>query len=93
MSDQQLPTRLASIRSRARQHQEELESLRWFTPQRLAARWDVSATTVMDIPRDQLPYKTFGSGEKLKRRRYHPDDVAAFESTGRVPRQPDRASA
>lgn len=80
----ELPSRLSTIRSRAREHQQELESLRWFTPERLAARWDVSETTVREIPREQLPYKEFGAGTKLKRRRYHPDDVAAFEATGRV---------
>lgn len=82
---EQLPTRMATIRSRAREHQQEMESLRWFTPERLAARWDLSETTVREIPREQLPYKEFGSGAQKKRRRYHPDDVAAFEASGRLP--------
>lgn len=85
MTTDQLPSRMATIRSRAREHQEELESVRWFTPERLAARWEISETTVREIARDQLPYKEFGSGTQKKRRRYHPDDVAAFEASGRLP--------
>lgn len=77
--------RIATIRGRARAHQEELESVRWFTAARLKSRWDLSLTTIYEIPREQLPYKEFGTGKKLKRRRYHPDDVAAFEASGRVP--------
>lgn len=84
MADQ-LPSRLTTIRERAIEHEREIESARWFTPQRLADRWSVSASTVYEIPRDQLPYKEFGAGKKLKRRRYHPDDVAAFEAAGRLP--------
>jgi hypothetical protein len=71
---------LTSIRERRRRHEEEMLSVHWFTPAILAARWGVSETTVREIPAQQLPYKEFGSGEQLKRRRYRPEDVAAFEA-------------
>jgi hypothetical protein len=71
---------LAEIRARRLRHEEEMLSVHWFTPALLAARWGVSETTVREIPADQLPYKAFGAGEQLKRRRYRPDDVAAFEA-------------
>jgi hypothetical protein len=72
-------------RERARAHQEELrEAARdgWATPKELAARWKVSVTTVKDTPADELPYKEFGNGLKLKRRRYRWSDVFAFEARG-----------
>jgi hypothetical protein len=72
--------RLARIRARRQQHEEELVSLHWFTVALLAVRWGVSETTVRAIPATELPYKTFGAGELLKRRRFHPDDVARYES-------------
>lgn len=72
--------RLTRIRERRQRHEEEMLSVRWFTPAILAARWGVSESTVREIPPDELPYKEFGAGEKLKRRRYHPDDVAAYDA-------------
>ena len=71
---------LAEIRERGRDHAEELDSVQWFTPAMLAHRWNVSETTVRAIPAGELPYRVFGAGEKLKRRRYRPADVAAFET-------------
>lgn len=77
-------TSLQAYRERARSHQDDLDlKVKYFTPQKLADRWDVSPSTVRDIPREDLPYKEFGAGTKLKRRRYHPDDVYAFEATDR----------
>lgn len=72
--------RLARIRARREQHEEEMLSVHWFTVAMLAARWHLSETTVREIDPDELHYKEFGAGEKLKRRRYHPDDVAAYEA-------------
>lgn len=75
---------LQPYRDRARAHQEDIElKVTYYTPQKLAQRWEISVSTVRDIPRDELPYKEFGAGPKLKRRRYHPDDVIAFEATDR----------
>lgn len=75
---------LHQYRDRARAHQADIElASSYFTVNKLAQRWDVSPSTVRDIPRDQLPYKEFGSGAKLKRRRYHPDDVVAYENRDR----------
>ena len=72
-------TDLAELRARARRHEEEILSLHWFTSADLAARWQVSRSTVLAIPRDELPYKAFGAGKKLQRRRYREDAVLAYE--------------
>lgn len=72
--------RIARIRERRQQHEDEMLSVHWFSVAMLAARWGISETTVREIPPDQLRYKAFGEGKKLKRRRYHPDDVAAYEA-------------
>jgi len=75
---------LAPYRERARAHAAEIDlSIVYLTVNDLAKRWKVSPSTVRDIPRDLLPYTEFGSGVKLKRRRYHPDDMIAFEATAR----------
>ena len=71
---------LAELRARARRHEEEILSLHWFTSADLAARWQVSRSTVLAIPRDELPYKAFGAGKKLHRRRYREDWVTAYET-------------
>lgn len=71
---------LAEIRARRIAHEEEMLSVHWFTPALLAARWGVSETTVREIPAAELPYKEFGKGKKLHRRRYHPDDVARYDA-------------
>jgi hypothetical protein len=77
-------TSLQPYRERARAHQSEIDlASSWFTVNKLAERWDISASTVRDIPRDELPFKEFGKGRKLKRRRYHPDDVVAYENRDR----------
>jgi hypothetical protein len=77
-------TDLATIRQRAREHQDDLDlALVYLTPQDLTKRWQVSITTVKAIPRDELPYKEIGRGVHLKRRRYNPLDVEAFESRDR----------
>jgi len=70
---------IAEIRQRAAAHQEELDAYSWFTIADLAARWKVSETTVREIPIEDLWYKEFGQGAKLKMRRYPPWSVAAFE--------------
>lgn len=72
---------LAELRARAREHDDEIESRRWFTPAELAERWRVSETTVRAIPRAQLFYKEFGAGTKLKRRRYREDWVQTYEES------------
>jgi hypothetical protein len=69
---------------RAAEHQQQLDvKLKYLTPAKLAARWDVCETTVRDIPRDLLPYLELGKGVKYKRRRYNPVDVLAYEARGR----------
>lgn len=81
---------LSIVRERAKQHAEDLDAATWLTVSDLAARWRVSRATVRAIPRDVLPFKEFGGGQKLHRRRYHPATVAAYEADGRVPGAPHR---
>ncbi len=79
-----MSTSLQPYRERARAHQADIElSVVYLTVNDLAKRWNLSASTVRDIPREQLAYKEFGRGAKLKRRRYHPDDVIAYENRDR----------
>lgn len=73
-------SRLERIRERQREHHEAIESATWFTSSQLAARWNVGQTTVLMIPREALPYRTFGLG-KRPRRRYSPAAVHAFEQS------------
>lgn len=83
-----MPSRLETIRARAKEHEDEIESHRWLTPQALADRWDVAVGTVMKIPYEKLRYKEFGGGEKLRgRRRYKPDWVQAFEDLDELPKR------
>lgn len=72
---------LDAIRARAAEHNDEIESVQWFTVADLAKRWRVSETTVRSIPADELRYKEFGNGEHLKRRRYKLAWVEAYENT------------
>lgn len=83
--------RIARIRARRQQHEEELLSVHWLKPHDLAARWGISETTVREIPYEELRYKEFGSGTQLKRRRYHPDAVATYEALPNAPRATERA--
>lgn len=92
MAQDALPSRLTTIRARAREHQQELESQRWYTPQQLAARWAVAESTIREIPATELPYREFGKGKVRKRRRYSPDAVAAYEAAGKVTVQESSAS-
>lgn len=71
---------LADIRAKARAHQEELDQPRWLSIAAVAARFGISETTVRTIPVDDLPFKEFGQGHKLKRRRYRVVDVEAYEA-------------
>lgn len=70
---------LKAIRAKARTHQEALDEPRWLTIAAVASRFSVSESTIRAIPADELPYKEFGAGHKLKRRRYRVADVEAYE--------------
>jgi len=75
-----VPDDLATLRAKARSHQADIDlRVQYLKPRQLAARWQVAVSTVHGIPRDLLPYMEQGNGALLKRRRYHPDDVAAYE--------------
>lgn len=78
---------LTEIRARARKHEEEIASVRWFKVSDLAARWGISETLVRGIPIEELRYKEFGSpGAKIHRRRYKEQWVLAYEeATDRAP--------
>ena len=71
---------LAELREAAARHQLELEEPQFATVAQLARRWQVSQTTVRDVPFDELPFKEFGRGLKLRRRRYRWADVHAYEA-------------
>jgi hypothetical protein len=71
---------LAEIRAKAAQHDDEIQSVQWFTVADLAARWQLSQTTVRLIPRDELQYKEFGTGKSHRRRRYRAEWVEAYEN-------------
>lgn len=76
---------LQEIRARARQHQAEIDlSIVYLEVSDLARRFGCAPSTVRDIPRDRLPYMELGRGRKLKRRRYHPADVIAYEEEERA---------
>lgn len=75
---------LAVLRARAEAHETDLDVGSVFlTPQQLAERWHCSASTVKTIPRDELPFLEIGTGRKYRRRRYRPQDVAAYEAAHR----------
>ena len=79
---------LDTLRAKAAQHQQHLDrNTVYFDVQALAKRWGVSATTVRAIPASLLPYMHAGTGLVRERRRYHPDDVMAYEANHRVHRR------
>jgi hypothetical protein len=80
-----MPT-LADLRAKAQAHQDSIDrDTRFFDVGTLAKRWGVSPTTVRAIPQTLLPYLNVGTGLQRERRRYHPDDVARYESA-RLPK-------
>lgn len=71
---------IAELRARAKRHEEELASVKWFTVAALAVRWGISETLVRSIPIEELRYKEFGRpGAKIYRRRYKEAWVLAYE--------------
>lgn len=77
-------TDLATIRARREAHEAELPQHEWFSPAELSARWKISATTVRETPIEELRYKEFGRGQKIKRRRYRGDWVRAYEEASGI---------
>lgn len=69
---------LDTIRTAAAVHETQLQSATWLGTRDLMARWGLGRDTVLEIPREQLPYLSFGTS---KMRRYKPEDVEAFEAT------------
>lgn len=68
----------ATIRAAAREHARQLEAVEWPGVPELQARWRIGAATIRLIPRDKLPFLTFGKSDV---RRYDPRDVEAYEQT------------
>lgn len=58
------------------EHQQQLEARSWPGVKDLSARWGISRALVRAIPRERLPYLTFGQSDV---RRYDPVDIAAYE--------------
>lgn len=72
---------LEEIRARAKRHDDELaRDVAFLTIADLAARWHCAKNTVRAISKAALPYVNLGNGVKRELRRYHPDDVAAYET-------------
>lgn len=70
---------LAELRARAAAHTRAIDmETRFFTPRMLAERWHCSRATVYNIPPGELPFLALGGPTNITRR-YHPDDVAAYE--------------
>lgn len=77
---------MSDIDEKREAHEASLPNARWFSVPQLAARWGISETTVRLIPITELRYKEFGAGKKVKRRRYRPEWVEAYENeTGQTP--------
>jgi hypothetical protein len=75
---------MGSLSDRRQAHEEALPTFPWLTVSDLVARWRLSRATVCVIPAEELPYKEFGRpGSQRARRRYHPDDVSAYEGQRR----------
>ena len=60
----------------ANEHARQIESHRWPGVKELSQKWGISRALVRAIPRDELPYLTFGESDV---RRYDPADVAEYE--------------
>lgn len=58
------------------EHERQLQAPGWPGVKDLADRWGVSRRNVRKIPREKLPYLSFGDSDI---RKYDPADVAAFE--------------
>lgn len=68
------------LRARAEAHQAHLDrNTKFFTVKDLSARWGCSGNTVRSISTTILPYMNIGAGLQRESRRYHPDDVYAYE--------------
>lgn len=73
------------LRARSEAHQELLDmKVSYLTVGDLAKRWRCSESSVRNIPRTELPYKNVGTGLVRERRRYHPDDVYAYDAADRL---------
>jgi hypothetical protein len=72
--------RIARIRERRQQHEEEMLSVHWFTAgASRRAMGPLRNDRARDLTR-RAPVQGVRIGRVLKRRRYHPDDVAAYEA-------------
>lgn len=75
-----MPT-LDELRAKAAAHQNHIDrNTKWLDVKTLAARWGCSPSTVRAIPSHLLPFMNIGTGLERERRRFHPDDVAAYEA-------------
>ncbi len=73
-----MATESKQLREEAQGHARQLEAITWPGVPELHRRWRISPALVRAIPRDKLPYLTFGKSDV---RRYDPRDVEAYEQT------------
>ena len=72
---------LAALAEKSAAHQAYLDrNTKYLCVNDLAARWGCAHNTVRAVPRGLLPYLNIGTGLQREARRYHPDDVFAYEA-------------
>lgn len=72
---------LDDLKAKADAHQAYLDrNTTFLSVGQLATRWGCAPNTVRAIPATLLPFLNIGTGLQRERRRYHPDDVYAYES-------------
>lgn len=64
------------LRARQADHSRQLAAVLFVKTSDLVVRWGVDIDTVVEIPRDELPFIEYG---KSRARRYDPRDVEAYE--------------
>ena len=74
---------IAARRMKRDAHIAALPGSPYFTVNELSARWKQAASTIRKMSAEALPYTVFCGGAH-PRRRYHVDDVRAFEAKRRA---------
>lgn len=72
------------------QQERQLQARGWPGVKQLAERWGLTRYSVRHIPREKLPYLSFGLTDI---RRYDPMDVDAFEQREKQPAKSQEVAA